>query len=77
MSISWTVLRFPVISQEITDLVKDLLGPRYAGIHQLTVQQQRNDSDCGVFAIAFATCIVYQQDPSEVYLIYQECAHTC
>ena len=57
----------PVISQEITDLVKDLLGPRYAGIHQLTVQQQRNDSDCGVFAIAFATCIVYQQDPSEVY----------
>ena len=47
----------PVISQEITDLVKDSLRPRYAGIHQLTVQQQRNDSDCGVFAIAFVTCI--------------------
>ena len=49
----------PVISQEISDLVKDLLGPRYAGINQLTVKQQRNDSDCGMFAIAFATCIVY------------------
>ena len=55
----------PVIPQEITNLVKDLLGPRYAGINQLTVQQQRNDSDCGVFAIAFATCIVYGQDSSQ------------
>ena len=57
----------PVISQEITDLVKDLLGPKYPVIHQLTIQQQRNDSDCWVFAIAFATCIVCQQDPSKVY----------
>ena len=57
----------PVISQEITDLVKDLLAPRYTGIHQLTIQQQQNDSDCGVCAIAFATCIACQQDPSEVY----------
>ncbi|XP_068743620.1 uncharacterized protein [Montipora capricornis] len=56
----------PVPSQEIVDLVKSLLGPSYKGINQLPVQQQLNTSDCGVFAIAFATCLVYGQNPSQV-----------
>ena len=56
----------PVLSQEIVDLVKNLLGSRYKGINQLPVQQQLNMSDCGVFAIAFATCLLYGLNPSQV-----------
>ena len=56
-----------VISQEITQLVENLLGPRYKGINQLPVQQQQNGSDCGVFAIAFATCLVYGRNPSQAH----------
>ena len=56
----------PVLSQEIVDLVKNLLGPSYKGINHLPVQQQLNMSDCGVFAIAFATCLVYGLNPSQV-----------
>ena len=56
----------PVLSQEIVDLVKNLLGPSYKGINQLPVQQQLNTSDCGVFAIAFATCLVYGLNPLQV-----------
>ena len=56
-----------VIPQEITQLVENLLGPRYKGINQLPVQQQGNGSDCGVFAIAFATCLVYGRNPSQAH----------
>ena len=56
----------PALSQEIVDLVKNLLGPIYKGINQLPVKQQLNTTDCGVFAIAFATCLVYGLDPSQV-----------
>ena len=30
------------------------------------VQQQANGSDCGVFAIAFATCLTFETDPSKI-----------
>ena len=31
----------------------------------MNVQQQENESDCGVFAIAFAKCLLDGKDPSE------------
>ena len=31
----------------------------------MNVQQQDNESDCGVFAIAFAKCLLEGKDPSE------------
>ena len=31
----------------------------------MNVQQQENESDCGVFAIAFAKCLLKGKDPSE------------
>ena len=31
----------------------------------MNVQQQENESDCGVFAIAFAKCLLEGKDPSE------------
>ena len=56
----------PVISQEIQELAGNLLGPNLNSITNIPAQQQTNSSDCGVFAIAFATCLVFGQDPSEV-----------
>ena len=32
-------------------------------INFVLVQQQTNSSDCGVFAIAFATCLTFEADP--------------
>ena len=56
----------PVISQEIQELAENLLGPNLNSIISIPVQQQTNLSDCGVFAIAFTTCLVFGQDPSQV-----------
>ena len=43
-----------VISQEIEGQTNDLLGGNLGELHFVPVQQQTNNSDCGVFAIAFA-----------------------
>ena len=56
----------PVISKERKELVEALLGSNFQGISNIPVQQQMNDSDCRVFAIAFATCLVYGQNPRNV-----------
>ena len=56
----------PVISKELQELVQALLGPNFQGISNIPVQQQMNASDCGVFAIAYATCLVYGQNPCTV-----------
>ena len=36
------------------------------GLNFVPVQQQSNGSDCGVFAIAFTTCLVLESDPRQV-----------
>ena len=56
----------PVISKELQELVRALLVPNFQGIFNIPVQQQMNASDCGVFAIAYATCLVYGQNPCTV-----------
>jgi len=56
----------PVISKELQELAQALLGPNFQGIINIPVQQQMNASDCGVFAIAYATCLVYGQNPCTV-----------
>ena len=48
------------------ELAEDLLGPNPNSITSIPVQQQTNLSDCGVFAIVFATDLVFGQDPIEV-----------
>jgi len=48
-----------IISQEVEDQVKDLLADSFQKLEFAPCQQQRNGSDCGVFAIAFATSIVF------------------
>lgn len=56
----------PVITQEIQELAQNLYGPNLNRITNMPVQQQTNGSDCGVFAVAFATCLVYGQNPCNV-----------
>ena len=55
-----------IISTEVEEQVKSLLSGRECQILVAPVQQQGNGSDCGVFAIAFATCFVYFIDPITV-----------
>ena len=37
-------------------------------MHVIPVQQQKNNTDCGIYAIAFAYFIANNTDPSTVYL---------
>ena len=56
----------PVIAKELQELLQALLGPHCQDISNIQVQQQMNTTDCGVFAIAYATCLVYRQNPCTV-----------
>ena len=53
-----------VISQEIEEQTNDLLGGVLISVDFVPVQQQSNGSDCGVFSIAFATCLPFATNPS-------------
>ena len=55
-----------VISQEVEDQTNDLLGGNLVSVEFVPVQQQTNDSDCGVFAIAFAVSLALGTDPMHV-----------
>ena len=68
---SWKVhlydsLFHDVISQEVEDQTNDLLGGNLVSLDFVPVQQQTNDSDCGVFAIAFAVSLALGTDPMHV-----------
>ena len=52
------------VTQELRELAFDLTAPAFKGIHCVPMQQQANGSDCGVFSIAFATSLVYGQNPA-------------
>ena len=62
------------ISQEV-DQTNDLLSGRLASLKFVSVQQQTNGSDCGVFAIAIATGLAFGTNPSHVHLTCKECVH--
>jgi len=55
-----------VISQEIGEHANNSLGGRLISLDYVPVQQQINGSDCGVFSIAFATCLAFAVDLSHV-----------
>lgn len=54
------------ITQEVEQQTNDMLGGRLVLVKPVSVQQQNNGSDCGVFAIAFATCLVFEVDPTHI-----------
>ena len=52
------------IIEEVEAQVVDLVGEEHLkGLAVVAVQQQPNGSDCGMFAPAFATCLVHYQTP--------------
>eukprot|EP00112_Aurelia_sp_Birch-Aquarium-sp1_P007230 Seg1787.7 transcript_id=Seg1787.7/GoldUCD/mRNA.D3Y31 product="hypothetical protein" protein_id=Seg1787.7/GoldUCD/D3Y31 len=56
-----------VVSDETEEQIKSLIGADiYNGIKFVSVQQQQNGYDCGVFATAFATCLVNYIPPETV-----------
>ena len=54
------------ISQEIEQQTNDMRGGRLVSLVPVSVQQQSNGCNCGIFAIAFAACLVFGEDPSLV-----------
>ena len=56
-----------VIADEIESQMINLMGPNvYSGMQVISLQQQQNGSDCGVFAAAFATSILHYIPPETV-----------
>lgn len=55
-----------VVSQEIEDQTNDLLGDHLVELQFVPVQQQTNDSDCGVFAINFAVSLALGRNPKHI-----------
>ena len=56
-----------IILNEVQEQVLNLVGRSFfTGIQVVPVQQQPSDSDCGVFAAAFATCLGYSIHPETV-----------
>ena len=49
---------------EVEEPTNDLLGRRLIALDPKPAQQQTNGSDCGVFAVTFATCLVFGVDPT-------------
>jgi C1A family cysteine protease len=53
-----------IIDDEVEQQVKDILPDNFVGIDVVPVQQHMNCSNCWVFAVAFATCLVFELNPS-------------
>ena len=54
-----------VISKEVEEQAINLVGAdSFSGLNDVAIQQQRNGSDCGVFATAFVTALVHGVLPS-------------
>ena len=57
-----------VILSEVEDQTQDMLAGNLRDLVYVPTQQQVNGSDCGVFAIATATCLVCGEDPTHITL---------
>lgn len=55
-----------IISQEGEDQGQSLLADSFKELVYAPVQQKTNASDCGLFAIAFATSLVFGYDPQDI-----------
>ena len=58
-----------VVEDEIIEQISSMLGDVFKDIEVVPVQQQPNGCDCGVFSIAFATCLMFQVKPESVQFI--------
>ena len=60
------------IEGKVFEQVKNLVGNHNFSLRIVQVQQQGNGSDCGVFSIAFATCLIFGKSPQTVKFNVQE-----
>lgn len=59
-------LSHDIIEREVKEQVESSMADSNVEITSMPVQQQQNGSDCGIFAIAFSTCIVFDLDPRDM-----------
>lgn len=59
-------LSHDIIEREVKEQVESSMADSNVEITSMPVQQQQNGSDCGIFAIAFSTCIVFYLDPRDM-----------
>ena len=55
-----------MVKDEAEEQAISLLADDFVNLNVVPVHQQQNASDCGVFASAYATCLVYMSDPAAV-----------
>ena len=55
-----------VILTEVEEQIQNLRGGKPVDLVYVPVQQQSNGRDCGVFAIAFATCLAFGENPAHM-----------
>lgn len=55
-----------VILTDVEEQTQDLLGGKQVDLVYVPGQQQTNGSDWGVFAIAFATCLAFSENPAHM-----------
>lgn len=55
-----------IIEDEVKAQVESLVADSNVATENVPVQQQLNGFDCGVFAVAFATCLVYGTKPDNI-----------
>lgn len=66
----YDTLFYDVILDDLEQQVQNLVGGDFKELSVVPVQQQSNGSDCGVFAIAFATWLVYTFDCIHLIVLY-------
>ena len=59
-------LSHDIIEREVKEQVESSMADSNVEITSMPVQQQQNGSDCGIFAIAFSTCIIFYLDPRDM-----------
>ena len=58
------------VSQETKELIANYMNKDKVKINVINVQQQENNSDCGVFTIAYAQCLLEGKNPAEYDFIH-------
>ena len=53
------------VSQATKELIANYMNKDKVKINVINVQQQENNSDCGLFAIAYAQCLLEGKNPAE------------
>ena len=65
-----------IILDDLELQVQNLVGEDFQEMAVVPTQQQSNGADCGVFAIAFVSSLIYTLDPMLPRFMHYECGLT-